>query len=103
MSLAGFLKPPESLSCCRLSLQTTFSNPSRMNDRDESSLSLSSHFATIMAHKILLTLKAKSERDRLLPVLRRIVNAKLKELAEDPISLSRKTVSPPFPPGGMMA
>jgi hypothetical protein len=55
-----------------------------------------------MVYKIVLTKKAESERDRLSPELSQIVNAKLKELAKDPTSMSRKTVSPPYPPGGMM-
>ena len=54
------------------------------------------------AYRILLTKTAESERDRLAPDLVRIVNSKLRELAKDPFSLGRKTVSPPFPPGGMM-
>ena len=54
------------------------------------------------AYKILLTRTAESERDRLAPDLMRIVNSKLRELAKDPFSLSRKTVSPPYPRGGMM-
>lgn len=54
------------------------------------------------SYRILLTRTAESERDRLAPDLVRIVNSKLTELAKDPFSLSRKTVSPPYPPGGMM-
>jgi mRNA-degrading endonuclease RelE of RelBE toxin-antitoxin system len=53
-------------------------------------------------YKIVLTRSAESEIDRLSPDVRELLKRELKRLARNPFGLARKTVSPPYPAGGMM-
>jgi hypothetical protein len=55
-----------------------------------------------MAYEVVLTKKALSELQGFPAEAQFAIQAELVKLAEDPFSLSRKTVSPPYPPGGMM-
>jgi hypothetical protein len=55
-----------------------------------------------MEYEIYLTSKAESEFNALPVWLQGIVESHLLELAKSPSALSRRVVSPPYPPGGMM-
>src|SRR5271154_5152011 len=77
--------------------------PSRMNAPGVRAPSRrSSPRVTSIEYEIELTNKAEQELDRLPVWIREIVESHLPELARSLSTLSRRVVSPPYPPGGMV-
>jgi hypothetical protein len=56
-----------------------------------------------MAYKLSFTDAARNEIERIPPDMMPALRRGLMALGDDPLKQSRRAVSPPYPPGGMMA